>query len=83
MGHNFVILKPGNDPMQFAMKGIAAKATDYVADEVKDQVIAKTKIVGGGESDTIEVTLPGPGEYPFVCTFPGHAGLMKGTLVAK
>jgi azurin len=83
MGHNFVLLKPGNDQMQFAAKGMAAKATMYIADEVKDQVIAHTRIVGGGETDTIEVTLPGPGTYPFLCTFPGHVGLMKGELVAK
>ncbi len=82
MGHNLVVLAPGTDPMAFAQKAATAVATEYVPEGDK-AVLAKTKLVGGGESDTIEFELPGPGEYPFLCTFPGHAGLMKGVLVAK
>jgi azurin len=83
MGHNFVVLKPGVDAMAFAMKGIAAKDTEYIAAEAKDQVIAHTKLLGPGESDTIEFEVPGPGTYAFVCTFPGHAALMNGQLVVS
>ena len=81
MGHNVVVLKAGTDYMAFAMKGIAAKDTDYVAADSLDQVIAKTKILGPGESETIEFDAPAAGSYPFVCTFPGHAALMNGQLV--
>jgi azurin len=39
-------------------------------------------MLGGGEAETLTVPIPEePGEYPYVCTFPGHffAG-MKGML---
>lgn len=83
MGHNLVVLKAGNDPAAFALKGVSAKDKDYIADEVADQVIAHTKILGPGESDTIKFEVPGPGTYPFVCTFPGHAPIMNGVLVVE
>jgi azurin len=82
MGHNLMVLKPGSDPIAFATKGIAAKATDYVAPEVADQVLARTKVLGPGESETIELELAA-GTYPFVCTFPGHAAIMNGQLVVQ
>jgi azurin len=82
MGHNVVILKPGIDPMKWSAKAISAAATDYIPADDPD-MIAHSKLLGGGESDTIEFELPGPGEYPFVCSFPGHSGIMKGVLVVK
>ena len=82
MGHNVVILKPGQDPMKWSAKAISAAATDYVPADDPD-MIAHSKLLGGGESDTIEFEVPGPGEYPFLCSFPGHSGVMKGVLVVK
>ncbi|HCH61341.1 MAG TPA: azurin [Deltaproteobacteria bacterium] len=82
MGHNVVILKPGTDAMKWSAKAISAAATDYIPADDPD-MIAHSKLVGGGESDTIEFDVPGPGEYPFVCSFPGHSGMMKGVLVVK
>lgn len=85
MGHNVVILKTGTDLNDFAVKASQAKETDYVpADEdSKKLIIAHTKMVGGGESDTITFTAPAAGEYPFVCTFPGHLALMQGVMTVK
>ena len=48
-----------------------------------DEVIVYTKLLGGGESDTITFDAPEKGYYTFLCTFPGHWGLMKGKLVVK
>ena len=79
MGHNFVLLKPGTDAMAFAAAGAAAQATDYISPDHADKVIAQTKLVGGGESDTIEFAAPAPGTYEFICTFPGHSAIMRGT----
>jgi azurin len=83
MGHNLLVLKPGTDPMAFAMKAIAAKATDYVPADAGDQVLAHTKLLGPGESDTIKIATLAAGTYPFVCTFPGHAAIMNGQLVVE
>jgi azurin len=82
MGHNWVLLVPMADHEVLALaQAAAARAPQYLpADAAK--ILAHTKLLGPNESDTVELTAPAtPGEYPFVCTFPGHAALMKGKLI--
>jgi azurin len=58
----------------------AGLAAQYVKAGDK-RVIAHTKVVGGGQSDTIKFpasALKKGGDYTFICTFPGHSALMKG-----
>ena len=79
MGHNFVLLKKGVVLSKFAQQAIAAKNNDYIPENTND-VIAYTKMLGGGESDTITFDAPAKGSYVYVCSFPGHFALMKGIL---
>jgi hypothetical protein len=45
-------------------------------------VLKATRLVQRGESDRIEFTAPTtPGEYTFVCTFPGHWVRMYGVML--
>jgi azurin len=83
MGHNWVLLKAGTDPMAFGAASMTAKDKNYIGDSVKDQVIAATKVLGPKESAEATFKAPAAGEYPFICSFPGHVALMKGTLVVK
>jgi azurin len=85
MGHNVVILKPGSDVMGFGAGAVAAAATEYVPQSgpLAEQVVAYTKLLGPGETDTIKFKLDAPGEYAFICSFPGHYALMKGIITAK
>ena len=85
MGHNVVILKPGSDIPKFAIGGVANAAGDYLPLDpaLAAQVVAKTKILGPKEEETIVFKVPTAGDYPFLCTFPGHFGVMKGVLKAK
>ncbi|NJM40554.1 MAG: hypothetical protein HC853_07190 [Anaerolineae bacterium] len=46
-------------------------------------VIAHTKLLKAGESDTITFDAPAPGEYPYICTTPGYFARMKGVLVVS
>ena len=59
------------------------KSSSAIPADLSDQVIAHTGIVGGGEGDTKELTIefaaPEPGDYPFLCSFPGHFAMMNGT----
>lgn len=82
MGHNVVILTPGTDALAWASVASGAQATEYVP-EGDAAVIAASKLLGGGDSDMLEFEVPGPGEYPFVCSFPGHGAIMKGVLVVS
>ena len=83
MGHNFVLLKPGSVVSDFANEAVNAKDTDYIPATSADKVVAKTKLLGAGETDTIEFTLTEKGEYPFLCSFPGHGGMMKGMVIVQ
>jgi type 1 glutamine amidotransferase len=44
-------------------------------------IMGATKMVNPGESDAIKIKVPDvPGDYPFICTFPGHWRIMQGIL---
>ena len=84
MGHNFVLLKAGSDAAAFSTAAVAAKETGYIPAALKDQVIASIDLLGPRKSGEVVFTVPGPGEYPFLCSFPAHFAVgMKGTLIVK
>ncbi|WP_407933330.1 azurin [Galbibacter pacificus] len=82
MGHNLVILKQDVDLVEFATAATAATENDYIP-EGTDAVVAHTKLLGGGESDTIEFEAPAPGTYDFLCSFPGHFAAMQGKFIVE
>lgn len=82
MGHNWVLLTQGTDISEFGGAAVSAKDNDYIP-EGTDQVIAHTKMIGGGESTTIEFEAPEKGTYDFICSFPGHYSLMKGKFIVE
>lgn len=83
MGHNFVLLKAGTDVADFGSKAAAARDNEYIPASEESKIIAHTKLIGGGEKTTIEFTAPKKGSYTYICSFPGHYALMKGTLIAQ
>jgi azurin len=80
--HNFVLVQIGKE-MEVANAGIAAgPAKAYVPDS--PDVLAHTRLLNPGESETITFTAPATaGNYPYICSFPGHATTMKGVLKVK
>jgi azurin len=85
MSHNFALLEMGSDADAFARASITARDNDYISPDFADQVIIHTAMLGADETDSITFTVPEePGEYTFLCTFPGHyAGGMVGTLIVQ
>ena len=85
MPHNIVFGQPGSA----AQIGTAAasmpppsdpKALAYVP--ASPLVLTATRLVQQGESERLEFTAPTtPGEYNFVCTFPGHWVRMYGVML--
>jgi azurin len=84
MGHNVVVTKTA-DIAAVAADGIKAGAAgDYVkADDAR--IVAHSSLVGGGETTSVSIPVAklAGGPYSYVCTFPGHSALMKGTLTLK
>ena len=85
MAHNFVLVKPGTDINKFLTVGAPHRATDFIAPEMQNLVIAKTTFAGPGEAVQVVFNAPTkPGRYTYLCTFAGHyqAG-MQGVLIVK
>lgn len=83
MPHNLVITTPGSATpigMQVtAMPPNQAAAIDYVPESA--DVLHHTAMVQAGRSDTLRFVAPAkPGQYDYVCTFPGHYTTMRGVL---
>ena len=86
MGHNWVLLKKGADAIAFGQKVLASggSATNPLPKSLLGDVLAHTKLLGPGESETISFTVPTiAGDYEYVCTFPGHFAMMRGSMEVK
>lgn len=84
MGHNWVLTET-KDMQAVANAGMAAGLTgNYVKEG--PQVIAHTKLVGGGQSTSVTFPvskLKKGADYTYFCSFPGHWAVMKGKLIYK
>jgi azurin len=87
--HNFVLVKPGKD-MVIGNAALAmaadptAMAKSYIPEASKADIIAFTKLVQPNAKEVLEFTAPAEaGDYPYICTFPGHFLLMKGVMHVK
>lgn len=82
MGHNFVVGKTA-DMAGINADGMKAGVAQNYVKPGDVRVIAASKVVGGGESTTVVIPtakLKASEQYTFICSFPGHASIMKGTL---
>ena len=85
MGHNWV-LSTSADMQSVLADGTAAGLDNNYLKPADARVIAHTKVIGGGEKDSVAVDvskLKAGEQYMFYCSFPGHAAIMKGTLELK
>lgn len=85
--HNLLIVKPGTLQV---VGGLAnglladpqAAAKDYIP-ESKD-ILFHTKLIQPGQTGELEFTAPAEkGQYPYLCTFPGHWMLMQGVMTVE
>ncbi len=79
MGHNLVITAEADVKNVTAAAMKSGPAKDYAPGT--EGVIAATKLLGGGESDTITIAtskFKKGTKYKFFCTFPGHSAIMQG-----
>jgi glucose/arabinose dehydrogenase/azurin len=84
MAHNVVITKPGkSEKVGKAAEAMAMQKDGYEKNFVPkiEEVLFATPLVNGGKSFILNFTAPGKtGEYPFICSFPGHWQVMKGIM---
>ena len=84
MQHNMVITKPGSlekvgragDAMMKDEKGAEKNYVPALA-----EVLFSTPLINPGQSYKLRFKAPSAvGDYPYVCTFPGHWSLMNGVM---
>jgi glucose/arabinose dehydrogenase/azurin len=87
MPHNLVLVSP-NKHTEIGTLAQSMQATDapdgYAYVPKSPDVIQKTKMLEPGQNQILRFTSPStPGDYEFVCTFPGHWIIMWGVLQVK
>jgi glucose/arabinose dehydrogenase/azurin len=84
MPHNVVITKPGaEEKVGTAADAMASLKDGFEKNFVPSipEVLFATPLVNGGKSFVLDFQAPStPGDYPFICSFPGHWRVMKGVL---
>jgi len=84
MGHNVVVMKKDVDLQPFVAAAAQAGQNDYFPPDRSDAVIAHTEMLGPDQSDTMTFEAPAPGDYPYLCSFPGHfAAGMRGVMTVE
>lgn len=86
--HNLLIVEPGK------LEEIGAAANAEMADPsflsdrhavpTSNYVLHHTKLLLPGESETLEFVAPTlAGDYPFLCSYPGHWSVMHGIMTVE
>ena len=78
MVHNVVVVR--DEAAVERVGRAAAGEPDNIPDD--SGVLAYTPLAGPSERQAVVFTMPPPGEYPYICTYPGHFRLMRGTLIS-
>jgi uncharacterized cupredoxin-like copper-binding protein len=80
--HNVAMPRSDGDLDAMATAAYQAGETGYIPMAQKDKLIAYTSLASPGQAVEVTFVVPPPGEYTFVCLFPGHSNSMLGTLRA-
>jgi azurin len=87
MQHNLVVVKPG------ALEEVGTAGNEMAKDPdgikrhfvpASDKVLHATKLVDPQGTAILRFNAPtAPGDYPYVCTFPGHWVIMNGVMEVR
>lgn len=82
MPHNIMLVNPGKaDEVGLQAIALGAGGFDVGFVPKSDDILWSIKLVDHGQQQTVDFTAPTvEGAYPYICSFPGHHLLMRGTL---
>ena len=87
MQHNFVLLAPGAAEEVGGLADQLATQPDGIAKGYlpeSKKILQATPLVQPKQQAELNFTAPMvPGNYPYICTFPGHWRIMRGLLVVE
>ncbi len=77
--HNWMLILPHTFDAVTEAAAAAGAERSWVPPNDK-RVLAATPLCGKGQTVMVEFVAPAAGDYPFICSFPGHAASMWGVL---
>ena len=85
--HNLAICQPGSvEEIGLAGNEMAKDPEGLKKDFIPptNKILHHTKLLNPNTSETLRFTAPAsPGDYPYLCTFPGHWVIMRGVMHVK
>lgn len=82
MPHNIVLVKEEADINPVGIAALQAYQNDYIPENEMDRIIAHTELARPGNTVEFTFTVPPPGTYPYICSYPGHFTSMQGRLIS-
>ena len=85
MPHNIMLVNPGKID-EIASQAMVMGAKGFENGFIPDNknILWHSKLLDAGKEEVIEFTTPTkPGDYPYMCSFPGHSIIMRGMLHVK
>jgi len=87
MPHNWVLTKPDAlEAVSLLAAKMASEPDAYFRHYVPESadILCHTRLIDAGKRTTVYFTAPkAPGRYPYLCSFPGHAQIMRGILIVE
>lgn len=85
MPHNILLVNPGKaDEVATQAMALGAKGFETGFIPANTNILWHSKLLDNGKEEVIEFTAPAkPGDYPYICSFPGHYLIMRGVLHVK
>ncbi len=77
--HTWVLVQPDTQDKLASEAKSAGPQSHWIPNS--PDILAFVPLTDAGQSNTVLFHAPSkPGDYPFICTFPGHGEAMQGTL---
>lgn len=82
MPHNVVLVNSDEAIRPVGIAAVQAQQNDYIPEDEENRILGYTSLAAPGETVEFTFEVPPPGEYPYICTYPGHFQTMQGTLIS-
>lgn len=81
--HNLALFRSDAAIDRAVSEAYEAEASGYIPPSAGGELIAYSRLLSPGETAEMELVVPPPGQYTYICLFPGHAQMMLGTLTSR
>lgn len=85
MPHNIVFVNSEADIQPVGVASLRAHQNEYIPEdeESQEKIFGYTPLARPGDVVYVTITVPPPGTYPYICTYPGHFTMMQGRLISE